>query len=229
MNEHVLTELVGKPLSEWPDEVFDEFGIKNPNKHSNISLVLDAIVATDAVPGDIVECGVYRGSSLATFGLKVRGLGLDKKVWGLDSFRGFPLSSEEDLIDGLLPEKSQPSYWADTSEELVRNLIHQLSLDDIVNIVGGYFEDTCPSLPVETISVLWLDCDLYGSYKTCLKYLYPKVSRGGHIIFDEYYSKKYPGARLAVDEFFADKPEKPMLAEEYLKYSEYERWYLVKK
>ena len=229
MSESLLTELVGKPLLEWPDEVFDQFGIKNPNKPSNISIVLDAIIATVAVPGDIVECGVYRGSSLATFGLKVRGLGLDKQVWGLDSFAGFPPASEEDLIDGVLSEKSRPSYYANANEELVRNLIRQLGLDDIVNIVAGYFEDTCPSLSVEAISVLWLDCDLYGSYKTCLEHLYPRVSSGGYIIFDEYYSKKYPGARIAVDEFFADKPEKPVLAEEYLRYSEYERWHLVKK
>lgn len=229
MSERLLTELVGKPLSEWPGEVFDELGIKNPSKPSNISIVLDAIVTTAAVPGDIVECGVYRGSSLATLGLKVRELSLDKQVWGLDSFEGFPPAGEEDLIDGMLPEKSKPSYYANTSEQWVRNLIRQLGLNDIVNIVAGYFEDTCPPLAVEAISVLWLDCDLYGSYKTCLQHLYPRVSPGGYIIFDEYYSKKYPGARIAVDDFFADKPEKPVLAKKYLKYSEYERWYLVKK
>lgn len=218
-----------RPLAEWPAELFDDLGIKNPNRPSNLSIVLDAIVATRQVPGDVVECGIYRGSSLGTLGLFLKEVGSRKRLWGLDSFQGFPSATAHDLIDGVLPDKSQPAYFADTSETLVRGLVRRLGLDGLVEIVPGYFEETCASLPVQAISVLWLDCDLYRSYRTCLEHLYPRVSPGGRIVFDEYYSKKYPGARVAVDEFFADRPEQPVLAREYLQYSEYERWYVVKR
>jgi O-methyltransferase len=224
-----LETWLGRPLREWPADLFDDLEIKNPNQPSNLSIVMDAIAATREVPGDVVECGVYRGSSLGTLGLFVKELGLPKRVWGLDSFQGFPSATVQDLIDGVVPEKSQPAYFAATSEELVHHLVRRLKLTGVVELVPGYFEDTCPTLHAEAISVLWLDCDLYSSYKTCLQHLYPRVSPGGWIVFDEYYSKKYPGARVAVDEFFADKPEKPLLEPKYLQYSEYERWYLVKR
>jgi O-methyltransferase len=228
-SDRQLQTWLTRPLAQWPPDVFDELGVKNPNEPSNLSIVLDAITATRGVPGDVVECGVYRGSSLGTLGLFLKELGVPKRLWGLDSFQGFPPAGPHDLIGGVLPAKSQPAYFADTHEELVRRLARRLGVDGLVEIVAGYFEDTCPSLPVQAISVLWLDCDLYGSYTTCLQHLYPRVSPGGWIVFDEYYSKKYPGARVAVDEFFADKAEKPRLAREYLRYSEYERWYVVKR
>lgn len=221
--------ILNLPLSQWPDELFDRWGIQNPNKPSHLSIVLDALEATATVPGDIVECGVYQGFSLATLGLKIKEMGLKKKLWGLDSFKGFPAPAPEDLIDNRLPETSAPDYFSDTSEEKVESLVQRFELEHHVSLVAGYFEQTCPSLPTKSISVLWLDCDLYPSYKTCLQYLYPKVSPFGWILFDEYYSKKYPGARIAVDEFFADKPEKPVRAQKYLIDSPYERWYAVKK
>lgn len=221
--------ILDRPLSELPDELFDRWGIRNPNKPSNLSIALDAIEVTAAVPGDIVECGVYQGSSLGTLGLKIKEMRLNKKLWGLDSFKGFPSATPEDCIDDRLPGTSAADYFADTSEERVASLIRRLGLDENVFLVAGYFEQTCPSLPVHSISVLRMDCDLYHSYKTCLKYFYPKVTSSGWIVFDEYYSKKYPGARRAVDEFFADKPEKPILAQQYLTDSSYERWYVVKK
>jgi hypothetical protein len=224
-----LDTWLARPLAQWPADLFDELGIKNPNEPSNLSIVLEALAATREVPGDVVECGVYRGSSLGTLGLFLKELGLPKRLWGLDSFQGFPPATAHDLIGGVLPAKSQPAYFADTSETLVHRLLKRLRLAGLVEIVAGYFEDTCASLPIAAISVLWLDCDLYSSYKTCLEHLYPRVSPGGWIVFDEYYSKKYPGARVAVDEFFADRPEQPLLARQYLRFSEYERWYVVKR
>jgi O-methyltransferase len=228
-NDRRLETWLPRPLAEWPADLFDDLGIKSPNQPSNLSIVLEAIATTREVPGDVVECGVYQGSSLGTLGLYLKESGLPKRLWGLDSFQGFPSATAHDLIGGVLPTKSQPAYFADTSEELVHRLVRRLRLEGLVEIVAGYFEETCASLPVSAISVLWLDCDLYSSYKTCLEHLYPRVSPEGRIIFDEYYSKKYPGARVAVDEFFADKPEKPLLARKYLRYSEYERWYVVKR
>jgi hypothetical protein len=48
------------------------------------------------------------------------------------------------------------------------------------------------------------------SYKQTLTYFYPRISRGGVILFDEYNDPPWPGCKIAVDEFLADKPEKPV-------------------
>ena len=67
---------------------------------------------------------------------------------------------------------------------------------------------------------------LYKSYLTCLDNLYDNVISGGAVIFDEYYSHKYPGARVAVNEFFLDKKGH---FEKYLTDEGHERWCFIKK
>ena len=102
------------------------------------------------------------------------------------------------------------------------------SAPDRNTLVPGFFEETVPAAPFTEISVLILDCDLFESYKVCLTHLYPKIQKGGWIVFDEYFSPHYPGARVAVDEFFRDKKEKPTRADHLLQDDPYERWYAVK-
>lgn len=38
----------------------------------------------------------------------------------------------------------------------------------------------------------------------------PRLTNGGIILYDDYGFLCAPGAKLAVDEFFSDKPEKPI-------------------
>ena len=71
-----------------------------------------------------------------------------------------------------------------------------------------------------------LDCDLYQSYLDVLNGLYKNVKQGGSIIFDEYYSLKYPGARIAVNEFFYNQPVDRF--EKYITQESFERWCVVK-
>ena len=75
------------------------------------------------------------------------------------------------------------------------------------------------------MNLLHLDCDLYESYLTCLNNLYKNVVNKGVIVFDEYYSHKYPGARIAIDEFFEDKKG---TFEYYVTSEGHERWCFIK-
>ena len=72
-------------------------------------------------------------------------------------------------------------------------------LDDQVTFLEGWFSDTLPAAPIETIAVLLLDGDLYGSTTDALSVLYPKVSKGGFVIVDDY--GWHDNCRRAVDEF----------------------------
>jgi hypothetical protein len=92
-----------------------------------------------------------------------------------------------------------------------------------VCLVRGYFEETLHQYDGE-IALLHLDCDLYESYSTCLNALYPKVRPGGIIVFDEYEDNNFPGAKRAIDEFFRDKPEKPLMYQQYY----YLKYYVMK-
>jgi len=53
-----------------------------------------------------------------------------------------------------------------------------------------------------------LDCDLYAPFQAALRYFYPRLVSGGFLILHDYANAHWKGAEKAVDEFFADKPEK---------------------
>ena len=83
-----------------------------------------------------------------------------------------------------------------------------LGLKPIVKLFDGSFEETMTdiNLPPKIAGVLF-DCDLYSSYKIGLNSMWPNLVKGGWFYFDEYYSLKFPGARVAIDEFFQDKQD----------------------
>jgi O-methyltransferase len=77
--------------------------------------------------------------------------------------------------------------------------------------VKGFFRDTLARHAERRFSFVHLDCDIYESYKECLEFFYSRTSRGGIVLFDEYKDPRWPGCTKAIDEFLADKPEKPVL------------------
>jgi hypothetical protein len=181
---------------------------KNKKQFYTLKKILDE-VAIERIEGDIIECGVYRGATLLGMGIYSKKIGLDKKIYGLDSFQGFPDPSDQDkLRNGEIPDAAVSGYFGDTSYQYVFKKIQCLDLANIT-LVRGYFEESLPKIKDQQYCLVHLDCDLYNSYKTCLEYLYNKVLPGGYIIFDEYdYSDAvYPGAKKAIDEFLMDKPE----------------------
>lgn len=104
--------------------------------------------------------------------------------------------------------------------------IGYLGLDNI-RLVKGDFAQTMVEGGTQGPSALCavlIDCDLYAGYQVSLPYTWKRLSRGGYMFLDEYYSLKFPGARLATDEFFADKPDKPQ--QHQPNPGEFERWFV---
>lgn len=154
------------------------------------------------IQGDIVECGVGRGVSIFKMGKISTILEMNKNIYGYDSFEGFP---EPNIKDSSFrnPKKGD---WSDTSKKHVEEHFSESQiLKDFfiknVFLVEGFFDKSLPISNHKEISFLHLDCDLYDSYKTCLKEFYNKVTKGGIILIDEYKHPKWPGATKAIDEF----------------------------
>lgn len=178
------------------------------------------------IPGDIVECGVSIGHGILYLALLCELTATTRKIWGFDSFSGFPPSTEADKrADGSF--RMQRYDYTSPPEMVLKVLSDGLVSTDFltrhVRLVRGYFEETLNQYDGE-IALLHLDCDLYQSYITCLNALYPKVRLGGIIMFDEYEDSDFPGAKRAIDEFFRDKPEKPLIYQEY----QYLKYYVLK-
>ncbi|MBN1676646.1 MAG: hypothetical protein JXR37_36720 [Kiritimatiellae bacterium] len=152
------------------------------------------------VAGDVVECGVGRGLSFFALGLFMEQLGMERRLYGYDSFQGFPAPSPEDASNR---NPVRGDVWAETSVEHVAQHFRDAGLETFlrtrVSLVPGFFEETlAPPFEFGGIALLHLDVDLYESYRVCMRRLGDRVT--GLIVYDEYGSPKWPGATLAVDE-----------------------------
>ena len=155
--------------------------------------------------GTFVELGFGLGTSANLIvNLMNRGV-LDKRdIWLFDSFEGFPEPTEEDRRHPSYNRNAVKGEWKVPIEPALE-IADKISTN--VQVTKGFVEDTLPhSYHGGDIAILHIDLDLYSAYKTTLDSLYSKVIKGGVILFDEYKSpiqyKNFPGASIAVDEFF---------------------------
>ena len=166
--------------------------------------------------GAIVECGVAYGQSLIVWSTLAKAEGKDRKVFGLDSFEGFPEPSKLDTSQ----RNAQKGEFKGATQKRVESIIRKASVP-MPTLVKGFFSNTLPSFK-ERVAVLYIDADLYESYKIVLESLYDQVVPGGIIGFDEYGEQNWPGATKAVDEFFKGK-DIPIQKAEYL-----EKYFVMK-
>ena len=80
----------------------------------------------------------------------------------------------------------------------------------LVHLVKGRVEETIPEHAPDSIAFLRLDTDWYESTKHELEHLFPRLSRHGVLIVDDY--GHWKGARKAVDEYFAENKIKILLS-----------------
>lgn len=158
-------------------------------------LIIDQL-AKDDIGGDFVELGVFKGHSAQFLAAIARRLG--RTAYLLDTFEGFDakdLSADESQLNGA---------FADTSVDAVRAKVGE----EQTIFIKGRFPDTAGQLPVDGMySLVHIDCDLGEPMAAGLHYFYPRVRPGGFIIMHDYNSLYWDGAEMAVDRFFADKPE----------------------
>jgi hypothetical protein len=163
-------------------------------------------VLTYGVPGDFVECGVWRGgSSFLMADMLRQGEARGRKVWLFDSYEGLPPPGEEDGAKALQYAQNTDSPWyhdnCSASLELVQTAASELGLSPYVEFVRGWFDQTLVANRerIGPIAILRIDADWYDSVRCCLQSLYDQVVEGGFIILDDYYT--YDGCALAVHEF----------------------------
>jgi hypothetical protein len=171
------------------------------------------------VPGDIAEVGVFRGLGLFTWAnlLEAYCIGdRTKVVYGFDNWQGFSALSPEDGAVATEVQKQAGGFSPAKYREELERAIAIFNRDRFVpwkpriELVAGNVEQTSGSFvemnPGVRFSLIHMDCDLYAPTKASLQAFWPRLSRGGLILFDEYSIREWPGETRAVDEFFADKP-----------------------
>lgn len=170
-------------------------------------------VVRSGVPGDIVECGVWKGGSSMMAALTLLAMGeTTRRLWLYDTYAGMAEPSDKDVqaFDGLRAhtrwrgaQQGDVNLWNYSPLEEVRTNLYATNYpEEKILFVQGRVEDTIPSTAPGSIAVLRLDTDLYESTYHELHHLFPLLSECGVLIIDDY--GWWTGSREATDRYFAE-------------------------
>lgn len=178
------------------------------------------------IPGAIVECGVWKGGCSMWMLHCQKASAIKREVFLYDTYDGmtFPSSDKDAVeaknifnrVDQGLYKRDYDSWhgekkWAYAPLDLVKANIESVGYDsDLIHYVKGDVLQTLNETVPESICVARLDTDWYESTKKELEVLFPKVSKGGYIIVDDYYS--WLGSKIATDEFLEKNPKVEILS-----------------
>jgi hypothetical protein len=171
------------PDQERLDEIFERnYLLVEPYTllmQAQVRSIFDRLIEVHDLPGDAIEFGAFEGGLSFFLGLCIRDLGLAKKVFMLDSFEGLPQP------DSVLDRSFQRGTMA-CDLRVVSELRSRLGLDEVVEILPGWFEDTARRIPAGTrFCLAHLDADLHSSTKTALECVVPRLAEGGVIVLDD--------------------------------------------
>ncbi|MBE7191066.1 MAG: class I SAM-dependent methyltransferase [Gordonia polyisoprenivorans] len=168
---------------DWPSRSISMIGLK---RMTNIEQCVRAIIA-DQVPGDLIETGVWRGGSTIFMKANLVAWGdSTRRVWVADSFEGLPPPDATRYPADAHDRNHELGGLAVGVEQVRDNFRRYGLLDDRVEFLVGWFEDTLPSAPVDQLSLMRLDGDMYESTIQALDALYPKLRPGGFCIIDDF-------------------------------------------
>lgn len=159
-----------------------------------------ADVISDDIAGDFIETGVWRGGASIFMRalLDIHG-DAQRSVWLADSFAGLPKPDAE-----RYPADRDDRHWRQSASlaislEQVRENFERFGLlDGRVRFLPGWFRDTLPDAPVESLAIIRLDGDMYESTMVALDALYDRLSIGGCVIVDDY---ALPTCQQAISDF----------------------------
>src|SRR5260370_17516074 len=195
------------------------FPMTSPERLAGLKNAIQYLVE-NKIPGDFVECGVWRGGSMmaAAHTLLSRG-DTTRNLYLFDIYGGMTAWTEKDVVvDGATAtellqraaKKEGETYWCIASlEDVTRNVLSTGYPKDKIFLIKGKVEETIPRHSPSRIALLRLDTDFYESTAHELLHLYPRLSENGVLIIDDY--GHWQGAKQAGDEHFALQPHRPFV------------------
>jgi len=160
------------------------------------------------VKGSIIECGVFRGFGLmawANMSAILEPANLTRRIYGFDTFEGFPSLQKEDkskyckIDPGCL---SSDSF--DELDELIKIYDSNRFLGHVnkVQLIKGEAAKSIPEFIKNNqhlvVSLLFLDFDLFEPTRIAIKNFYPRMPKGSIIAFDELDNPIWPGEAMAL-------------------------------
>jgi hypothetical protein len=151
------------------------------------------------VPGDLIETGAWRGGATIFMRAVLKAHGdTTRRVWVADSFMGMPQPARAAFPQDIASRFHMQPHMIVSLDDVKRNFARYDLLDDQVQFLAGWFRDTLPAAPIDHLALMRLDSLMYESTTESLEFLYPKLSIGGYVIIDDYYT---PLCTAAVDDY----------------------------
>lgn len=150
------------------------------------------------VQGSFFECGVYVGGTSLFLAQILEGSG--KTLHLFDTFAGMPETDP-------MRDWHKAGDFADAPIEQVRRTVGH---EHTAVFHQGWMPATFAGMERERIAFAHIDTDIYQSTMDCCEFVFPRMAPGGVIVFDDYGQITCDGARVAIDEYFADKREVPL-------------------
>jgi O-methyltransferase len=193
-------------LQPWLESDALQAVMELPRRHSMVSpdrmfMLLQWLDFALAAPGEVAEFGVWRGGTALLLRDHLEAQRSNRTLHLFDTFAGLPEAN---------PAKDnyhREGDLADTSEAAVRDLLGAAAG---VAIHRGRFEETATAVKRERFCFAHIDADLYSSVLFATDFIFPRLSPGGVIVYDDYGFRTCAGAKAAVDEYFADVVPKPV-------------------
>ncbi|WP_244348714.1 class I SAM-dependent methyltransferase [Thermostichus vulcanus] len=156
------------------------------------------------IPGNFVECGVYKGGSSALLAWVIQNFSRrPRKVYSFDTFSGMPDPTEVDRHQGI--PANDTGFGVGTLPAPIAENLEQvceaLGVWEWVIPVAGLFENTLPAYREEMgeIALLHADGDWYSSTMDIFRNLYGQVNPKGFIQVDDY--GHWEGCKKAIHDF----------------------------
>ena len=205
-------------LTKNPQSLFDNFNsfiLSNDRRIFN-KLISRALLYNEVkdIPGDIVECGIFKGTGFYTF-LKLKNLynpNSSKKVIGFDFFNTKDLllsiqnQTDKEAMNTLFKGRSfehTNSFKTIFRDKLISDGFLESEFELIegdISLTSKQFSEDNPGLK---ISLLYMDLDLEKPTYDTLVNLWNNITKGGIIVFDEYGYHKWSESK-GVDRFIEE-------------------------
>jgi hypothetical protein len=179
-------------------------------RYARFRTLVRLLMDTDSLDGDVAECGCFMGLSsyLMCDYLRRHNSNFQGARYHLfDSFEGLSAPTLEDDVPEEFERAKEieamcaQGAFAASLDQVRRNLA---DFPDIT-FHPGWIPLTFHALSQRQYRFVHVDVDLYDPTLESLEYFYPRLAAGGVLVSDDY---GWPGARMAIDEFCAERSVK---------------------
>ena len=175
-------------------------------RRNRLIQLVELLRLTSDVPGDVVECGCYRGLSsyMMCSYLKRWDERFDGTGYHLfDSFEGLSEPTLDDEVpDGWENEEALRLMTRRGNFAASRELVAaNLRAFPRIAFHQGWIPLSFQGLPELHYRFVHIDVDLYDPTLDACNYFFSRLSPGGVMVSDDY---SWPGARTAIEDFCAD-------------------------